>query len=64
MLKVQSLIIQIVNKEESQAKICVKVRNCLGDLYIIQRTTKTLKKVKNLSHEAIQNSNLLCANKM
>lgn len=60
MLKVQSLIIRLVNEEASQGKICVKVRSYLDDLSIL---LKSLKKVNNVSHEAIQNSRLLSANK-
>lgn len=50
MLKMQSLIIQIINKDTNQGRIYVKAQKN-GDLYIIQRTAKVLKRANKISHK-------------
>lgn len=60
----QNLIIQLINKDADQGRICVKAQEN-GDLYTIQRTTKAFKRVNKISHKETQNSHLLlCATEM
>lgn len=60
----QVLIIQLINKDADQGRICVKAQE-KSDLYTVQKTTKPFKRVNKISHKETQNSHLLlCATGM